>query len=485
MPDINFAHKPTFEKLIFTFGKRVKPILIVTYGVLFSSLILTFLSCSSSGRAFHQTPVDSSITFSTSGDADVPDEWWRTFNDQSLNASIDTALSNNYNLRTAYARLQAAEAVVIREKSSLIPNIFGSADTESSTRSTTQELSQTYWAALSAEYELDLWGRIRANLQAAQFQADASYYDYQTAALTLSAEITRTWFQIAEAQSQLELIQGQIDTNEKVLSLIKARFGSGQIRSVDILRQRQLLESTLEQKYIAESRLSTLQHTFAVLLGHVPQMKYNYTNAQLPDLPSLPETGIPAELIRRRPDIQSAFHLLEAADKEVAVAITNQYPRISLSASYSSTANSAEKIFEDWVRSFAGNIFAPLLYGGELKAEVSRAKSVKSQRFYEYSQETLVALREVEDALIREQKQVQRINSLESQVQLSQQTYEQLRVEYFNGVGDYLDVLTALDQEQQLRRDLLSARLTLVEYRISLYRSLAGGFETDRTSDLE
>jgi NodT family efflux transporter outer membrane factor (OMF) lipoprotein len=283
-----------------------------------------------------------------------------------------------------------------------------------------------------------------------------------------------------EAQNQLELVNNQIETNEKVLQLQETRFGSGQIRSADILRQRQLLESTREQKIAVESRIQVLEHQLAVLLGRSPQEEIIPPSDSLPEPPPLPETGLPAELIRRRPDVQNAYNLLKAADREVAAAISNQYPRFSLTASVSTAADNVDDLFRDWARSLAGNLLAPLFYGGQLRAEVDRTKSVKKQRLYEYGQTMLNAFREVEDALIREKKQLETIQSIKEQVNLAEQSYQQLRIEYFNGMGNYLDVLTALDEAQRLRRNLLSAKMTLLEYRIALYRSLAGGFETER-----
>jgi outer membrane protein TolC len=164
----------------------------------------------------------------------------------------------------------------------------------------------------------------------------------------------------------------------------------------------------------------------------------------------------------------------------LAAAISNRYPRVSFSLSYSTAVNDTDKLFKDWAYSLAGNLLAPIFYGGELKAEVNRTEAVKQLRLYEYGQTVLIAFQEVENALIQEEKQIESIQIIEEQVQLARQTIDQLRIEYLNGLSDYLDVLTALDQEQQLRRDLLSAKLILLEYRIALYRALAGGFETER-----
>ncbi|MEF8788387.1 MAG: TolC family protein, partial [Planctomycetota bacterium] len=153
---------------------------------------------------------------------------------------------------------------------------------------------------------------------------------------------------------------------------------------------------------------------------------------------------------------------------------------LTLTASLSGTEDNATDLFDEWARSFAGDLTAPLLDAGQRQAEVERTRAVKMQRVYDYGQTMLRALQEVEDALIQEKKQVERIRRLEKHVRLAEETYERLRYEYFNGEGDYIDVLTALTDEQELRRDLLSARLALVEFRIALYRALAGGFRTER-----
>jgi NodT family efflux transporter outer membrane factor (OMF) lipoprotein len=443
--------------------------------------VLLFAGCSAQTTK-NKLPMDAPKSFSKEGIREVPEKWWKVFENTRLNALVDSALESNFNLKTAWERLKAAQAVVDRSSASLYPDLDASAQGEITRPESQFQENETISLGLTSEYEIDLWGRISSIVEAREFRARATYEDYQAAALSLSAEIVRTWFQLMEARSQLKLVNKQINTNEKVLSLIKARFGSGLVRSVDILRQEQLLESTREQKISVESRIKVLENQLSVLLGRTPQKGVEYSFSSLPELPPLPKTGLPVDLVRRRPDVKSAYNSVKAADQELAAAISNQYPRLSLTASISSTtaADNIDNLFEDWVRSFAGNLFAPIFYGGELSAEVDRTKAVKNQRLYEYGQTVLTAFREVEDALVREKKQRERIESLKQQVELAQQSYEQLRLEYFNGVGDYLDVLTALDEEQQLRRNLISSRLTLIEYRISLYRSLAGSFETKR-----
>jgi NodT family efflux transporter outer membrane factor (OMF) lipoprotein len=443
-------------------------------------LFLIVLSNCSPKTTSVSLPVETPEQFSENGTEQLSQNWWTAFNDENLNAFVDTALHSNFSLQSAWQRLQAARAVVERESSGLFPSLDASGNAEVNNRQSEFQQSQRFRVGLYSEYELDLWGRIRANVDAQSFRAEATLADYQAAAISLSAEVARTYFQLVEARNQLELAKNQVETNEKVLELLKVRFSSGQIRSVDILRQVQLVEATREQQIFAESRLQVLEHAMAVLLGKSPQSEILPFQNKLPELPPVPETGVPAELIERRPDVRSAFNLLQAADRDLAAAISNQYPRLSISASISSGAYDVEDLFTDWGRGIAADLLAPLFRGNELSAEVNRVEAVKKQRLYEYGETVLNAFREVEDALIQEKQQAKSIESLERQVELAVQTNEQLRSEYLNGMSNYLDVLTALDEEQQLRRDLLNSKLALLDYRIALYRALAGSFETER-----
>ena len=458
----------------------IKPKLHITLIVLLGYTMVIVLSRCSPKVAKSMLPLDPPQGFSYSGDEPLPQKWWTSFGDEKLNGLVEEALDSNFNLLAAWQRFQAAQAVVDREASYLLPDVEAFFSAGRSYPEPDFRGGENQQLGLSAVYEVDLWGRIRSQVQAERYRADATLSDYQAAAITLSAEVTRTWYQLMAARNQLALTQEQVETNENILKLIKARFGSGQIRGVDILRQKQLVEATREQQIFTESRIQVLEHQLAVLLGAAPQQEVAYSPDTLPPLPPLPETGIPAKLVRRRPDVQSAFYVLQAADREVASAISARYPRLSINVSSSARSNEVDDLFKEWAYSLGANLVAPLFYGGRLSAEVDRTEAVKQQLLYEYGQTVLVAFREVEDALIQERKQQERMQVLEEQVALARQTYRQLRVEYFNGMSDYLAVLTAIDQEQQLQRDLITAKLTLLDYRIALYRALAGGFEMQR-----
>ena len=434
-------------------------VIVLTLSACFA--LLLFSGCSTQKDAI-EPPLSVPESFSESGTQPTPDKWWTAFEDDQLNSVIDSALQENFDLLTAWERLRAANAVVDRESSVLFPDLEATAGAEATRTDNSSNDSETLSLGLTSTYEIDLWGRLRSAVEAEEFRADATFADFQTAALTLSAEITRTWYRLADAQNQVALIDEQIETNQTVLQLLKNRLQTEQVQGVDIIRQEQLIEATREQKINAETRVETLQNQLAILQGESPQDSIDAMPTMLPEPVDLPDTGIPLDLVERRPDVQFAFYSLMVADRDLASAISNQYPRLTLSASAATSATSAGDLFQTWALSFAGNLMAPIFYGGELRAEVNRNEAVKQQRLYEYGQTVLIAFREVEDALVKERKQKQAISSIERQVELANQAYRQLRLRYLNGDANYLDVVTSLDDIQQLRRDLLSARLLLV-----------------------
>lgn len=436
-------------------------------------LLLVVAGCA--GRDIVRPQIPDAPPFSSSGNTETPERWWMAFDDPGLDFQINRALEGNYSLAAALQRVRAARALARREASDLLPDLNGNADVGSVFGPGSDPT--IYRLGVDAAYQVDLWGEIESRVDAERFRANATCYDYQAIALTLSAEIARNWFSLKEAHAQVELLDEQIKINRTGLEIQESRFGLGLIRSADVLRQRQLLESTLEQAVVAEARIEVLEHQLAVLLGEMPQTASYETGSELPQLPPLPDTGLPSELLHRRPDVLRDYLAFEAADRDLASAISAQYPRISLTGSVQNIAENPETIFRDWFVSIGSQLIAPLLDGGQRRAEVDRTLAAVCQLFDEYAQTTLTAFREVEDSLAQEKYQLLRIEHLREQVKLAGQASNQLREQYLIGDAEYLDVLSASTTQQSLQRQLLSAQLELVLIRVSLYLALAGDFQ--------
>jgi outer membrane protein TolC len=199
-------------------------------------------------------------------------------------------------------------------------------------------------------------------------------------------------------------------------------------------------------------------------------------------LPELPITGIPAELIRSRPDIRSAYLNIQAADMRTAAAVADQYPSLRLSASLDTLNSSTSTIFSDYLANVLAGLTAPLFDGGLRKAEVDRTRAVADEKLHIYGETVLNAVGEVEDALIKEQQQQQYIKSLQAQLDLAVKTMEQVKERYLKGVENYQRVLTALTSLQSLQQSMVTAQKDLLFNRIELCRALGTGWDYSTTA---
>jgi NodT family efflux transporter outer membrane factor (OMF) lipoprotein len=431
-------------------------------------------------------PITVPETFSLpTGNSEIRADWWSNFDDPELNSLIDTALARNLNLRSSWFQVAQNASDVAIIASERVPQVFLELQGGASRPVPDFVGGENTQLSLRSSYEVDLWGRVKQSKLAAENRLQASFLDYQTLAISVAGEVALTWFSLQAFQQQLALIREQTEYNEQVLALIRARFASGQVRGVDILRQQQLIQNTEEEAAAIEIEIRVLRNRLAVLLGTAPGTLSWVEEGKLPALRPLPDTGLPMELLNRRPDVQSSFHRMVAADREVAVAISNTYPRLTFNLTGALRSNTLTNLVESQAASLTSSLLMPLFYGGRLNAEKERAEAFREQQVQLYGQTVLQALQEVEDALARETLQKKRIGYLENQLNLAERAFRQLRVEYLNGSIAYLDVLVSLEQMQQLKRDMVGARLDQLLFRLALYRSLAGGFESSSDKPAE
>ncbi len=439
-------------------------------------------------------PVATPAAFSSGGTVPLPERWWHSFDDPVLNDLIDKALANNFSLRAAWARLAQSRATLAKQQSSFLPTLdLNSGVSGSKQRSRSSAANGGDWKVssssefelgLSSGYEIDLWGGIASAVDAADLDARASEEDLRTAAITLSAEVAKTWYALVEQYGQVDLLKSQLATNEQVLELTDLRFRQGQVMITDILQQQQTVESIRGTLATAESDLAVTRHALAILLGQTPADAEIPVINDLVPLPPLPATGVPADLVRQRPDIRKAYADLSAADRRVGVAIADRYPSFSLSANVSTSAENVRDLLDNWLASLAANIVAPIFEAGARKAELERTRAVVDESLADYGQAILDALGEVEDALVQESRQQAYIASLERQMELSDQVIQRMLDRYSGGDVDYISVLDALLTNQNLERTRLTASRQLLEYRIDLCRALGGGWVMERPETL-
>ncbi len=423
--------------------------------------------------------------FSVVGQEQLPEQWWLSFEDPTLDRLIDQALADNLTLKSAWDRLDQARALARKAGADMVPQLSGEVG-GSSTRSrinSQTDSAQSYSLGLAASYEVDLWGRVRSISEAAELDAQASAEYLQTAALTLSAQVATTWFQLLDQLGQIVILKQQQQINEQALELISLQFRTGQIGIADLLQQRQVVESRRGERALATGRAQVLQNQLAVLLGVAPDQMPQIPAGDFDELSPLPATGLQSNLLERRPDVRAAWLQLQSADQRVAAAVADRFPRLSLSGRANTTDDHIEDLFDDWLASLAANLLAPLIDGGRRRAEVERSQAAAAEAFHIYGQTVLDALAEVENALTQEQKQQEYLNSIDRQLELAEQAMVRIRDRYLNGAEDYQRVLGALLSRQLLQRTQLSAQRELFVNRVNLCRALAGGWEMSRANE--
>jgi NodT family efflux transporter outer membrane factor (OMF) lipoprotein len=454
--------------------------------ILVITSILGLVSC----RLFNPEPIpsvqeslpDKFSEFTT--DAAPEQKWWETFNDSELNAIVEEALSNNLNLKQILARLMQAKAKAVQSGADRYPDLTGTAGAthfrqRTKNGSALTSTSENYSLGVSSNYELDLWGRVRAEQEAAILSTEASEQDFKAAAITLAAEVTNRWLQIIAQRTQKHLLNEQLKTNRTFLELTELRFRHAMVSALDVYQQQQVIDQVRAQIPLVEARESKLMNELSVLLGKAPRSPLVISRPDLPELSPMPSTGIPADLLENRPDIKAAQLRLQSAGWNVSAARADRLPSLTLSARAIFENEHLDLLLDNWLLSLAANLTAPVFDGNRRAAEVDRTMAMKDENLAAYRQTILTAIREVEDALVTEARQKEHILELKQVIQTARKALAQATLRYRNGLNDYLPVLTQLLSVQDLERDLIAQRATLLTNRISLYRSLGGTWTED------
>ena len=440
-------------------------------------VIMLLAGCSADIKQF-KAPVVPNEKFSNRGVAPIVDKWWLAFEDTELNHLIDYALTHNFTLLATYDRLAQARAIAKKSGAELTPQLKGSfkANRNHIKNTVGQSSNNDFSVGLAASYEVDLWGRIRFGMQAAVLDEKSAQQDVQIAAITLSAEVTSTWYKLIDQRLQAALLDKQIKINQDNADVLFTRFRLGQARAADVFQQKELLQATIGDKAIVSANIKSYEYQLATLLGKPVNTLTLSKKNQFPVLPAKPDTGLSSELIQRRPDIYKAYLAMQAADQRLAAAVVDRFPKLSLSASLNSNTPDLQSLFNNWLATLAGNIVLPLIDGHRRIAEIERNQAVFSATVNQYGTVILRALQEVEIALIREQQQAVLLASLEQQLILSKQAYEQIQLRYRYGGMDFLRVLSSRLSVQALERRQIRTKRELIDFRINLYKALAGGW---------
>jgi NodT family efflux transporter outer membrane factor (OMF) lipoprotein len=343
-------------------------------------------------------------------------------------------------------------------------------------------ISEGYTLDLSISYMVDIFGKLRRAEHAAEYDLFAMENNRQALAHAVVSQVVQTRIQIATQQRLLEINEQTINNWNKALEIIERRYSQGVSPAVDVYIAKENLANAKAQKALAEQALIVTLHGLDVLCGQAPQTTEELarTLKPLPELSPVP-AGIPAALLDRRPDVRAVEMQLAAATERIGVSIAQMYPDLTLTASGGYAADH----FRDLVRSdtevyaFIVNAFMPLFKGGRLKAGVEAAEASAREAAANYSGIVLNAMREVEDALVKQQKLSERIDQLTDRVTQAQEAERLATERYLEGVEKILLVLETERRRRLAENELAVAQGDLWTARVQLFLALGGDWGTD------
>jgi len=412
---------------------------------------------------------------------DALNRWWESFQSPELDALVQEALTNSPSIRQAWARLAQAEAIAAKAGAARVPSVGYDGGASTTKMSATDTTAENYSLGVTASYEVDLWGRVKSQTEAAALDREASREQLNTAMITLASQVALRWSAILAQRLQLEVIHDQLKANENSQELIELRFRKSLASALDVYQQRQTVAGTASAIPLAQLREELLNNELAALLGRSDLHSLAITSGALPSVEALPAIGIPADVLANRPDVRQAGLLLKSADWSVSAARADRLPAIRLSASAAYSSGDASNLFDDWIANLAGSLTGPIFEGGRRQAEVERTRAVVDERLAAYRAVVINAIKEVEDALVSEQKQRDYLGALDQRLEAARRSYEESINRYRNGLIEYTTVLIQLNTLQALERERVGAQYDLLQYRINLYRALGGNWPGERS----
>jgi len=415
--------------------------------------------------------------------------WWAIYGDAELDRLEQQAAAANQELHQAAARLAQVRSRLRSSEADRVPRIDlnGSARRQRTSGDLSfgldGETSNLLQLPFDLSYEIDLFGRVRRSIEAAEADTASAEADYQAVLLSLQAELARSYFGLRALDSEIALLQKTVGLREDALKLVQSQFRNGVISQLDLSRAETELATVRSELLALQRQRDAQQNAIAVLVGD-PASKFQLATAPL-DLP-VPAVapGLPSSLLERRPDIAAAERQMAAASARIGVAETAFFPAISLTGSAGFTSTEVDRLF-DWDNRTWGlgpAISLPIFEGGRNRANLERSKAAYEEAVAAYRQQVLVAFAEVEDGLSGLAWLQQQDGALQQAVAAANQAWHLSEKRYRAGRVSYLEVVdtqrTALETERAAVQ-LKGARLATS---VLLIKALGGGWQ-DGTTD--
>ncbi len=401
------------------------------------------------------------------------------FGEDRLRTLIGLALTNNLDFRIAALNVEQSAAQYRIQRSASFPDVNGNG---SFARTHANERTANEWSASigTTAYEVDFFGRIRSLNRQAQEKFLATTEAKRSAQIALVSEVAVQYFTLRQAQTQLELARQTLATVQEAYTLNKATFDAGASSELDLRTAESQVQTAKINALTYERRIAQAENYLTLLVGQPlptdlpPPRPFDETNlvAEVP-------AGLPSELVQRRPDILQAEHTLQAANANIGAARAAFFPSVKFTASVGTTSSQFDQLFASgtglW--SFSPQITLPIFTGGQSRADLDAAKVSKRIEIASYQKAIETAFREVADALVATRSYTEQLEEQAKLIDAQQRRFDLATARYRQGDTGYLDVLAAQQDLYNAQQDRLQTRLTQLTSRISLYKSLGGGWK--------
>ena len=409
--------------------------------------------------------------------------WWATLNDPELSSLIDRAVLGNLDLKKALARVREARARRGMAKADLFPTLdaTGSATWSRTSKDTgTGKTNDLYAASFDAGWELDIFGGVRRSVEAAEADLQATQEDLRNVLVSLLAEVALNYIDVRTSQVLIAVAEANLEAQSETYQLTQWRYEAGLSDELAVQQARYNLENTRSLIPAFRTRLEEAMNRIAVLLGEQPGKVHPELEKRepIPVTPLNVAVGVPADLLRRRPDVRQAERQLAAQTARIGVATADLYPKFTLSGSIGLEALSLSNLSSSGAWSLSGGprITWAIFKGGAIRQNIEVQSALQEQALIQYEATILSALEEVENALVAYAEVQQRRQSLSEATQAAQKAVDLAQHRYQAGLTDFNNVLDAQRSLLSFQEQLAQSEGTVTSNLVRLYKALGGGW---------
>ncbi len=432
---------------------------------------------------------DGNVSTPTGDPAEIG-RWWRSFGDETLSGLVERAASANLDVALAESRIRQARAGVRSSEAGLYPSVDVTASASRSRSavrgggSTQGATGNFFREGFDAAWEIDVFGGIRRGVEASEASLRSSVEDRRDVLVSLAGEVATNYFQLRGAQSQLLIARRNLAAQRQTLELTQERFDAGFVSLLDVANARAQVAQTSSSIPALEANQRVAIYALGVLLGQEPAALLAELTPEgpIPAPPRVVPMGMPSELLQRRPDIRRAEADLHAATALVGVATADLYPRFSLTGSFGlsggdvSSLSTVANRFWSIGPAVSWNVFD----GGRIRANIQIQEAGAEQALIAYQRAILLALQDVETALVNFSKEQQRNAALQLAVEANREAVDVATQLYSAGRTDFLNVLSAQRQLFGSEDALSQSDRTIGTNLVALYKALGGGWSGEQ-----